>query len=269
MNEEKELFPDLPAEEAAPVDLSDLDELAKLAGLTDESGEAILHVDRAEAAKIIEACLFAAGHPLAVSRLSDLLSMTPKEVRALAEEMMPNYEDRGIQLLLLEDSLQLVTKEEYREYIRAALGIRRGGNLSRSSLETIAIIAYNQPVTRGYVDEVRGVDSSYAINSLLEKGLIEPKGRLDVPGRPILYGTTAEFLMVFGLSSLTQLPSADLFLHSDDPEQLSLPIDGENPLNKDAEDGIAADAGTVVGEGLFAEDDAAADLFAEPSSDAE
>lgn len=178
-----------------------------------------------EAFRIIEACLFAAGHPLSLQKLASLCGMTLQQVRTLCEEKQKMYADRGIQLLLLEDCCQLVTKEAYREYIRAALGIRRGGNLSRSSLETVAIIAYHQPVTRSYIDEVRGVDSAYAINSLLDKGLIEAKGRLDAPGRPVLYGTTPTFLMVFGLSSLEQLPPAELFLQNEAPQQLALPIE--------------------------------------------
>ncbi len=192
------------------------------AGLAADAAEA---PSPEEAFRIIEACLFAAGHPLPLQKLAELCSMTPSAVKKLCEAHLSDYEGRGIQLLILQDFCQLVTKEAYREYIRAALGIRRGGNLSRSSLETIAIIAYNQPVTRGYVDEVRGVDSAYTINSLLEKGLIAPKGRLDAPGRPMLYGTTPTFLMVFGLSSLDQLPPADLFLQGGAPEQLALPID--------------------------------------------
>lgn len=192
------------------------------AGLAADAAEA---PSPEEAFRIIEACLFAAGHPLPLQKLAELCSMTPSAVKKLCEAHLSDYEGRSIQLLILQDFCQLVTKEAYREYIRAALGIRRGGNLSRSSLETIAIIAYNQPVTRGYVDEVRGVDSAYTINSLLEKGLIAPKGRLDAPGRPMLYGTTPTFLMVFGLSSLDQLPPADLFLQGGAPEQLALPID--------------------------------------------
>ena len=108
---------------------------------------------------------------------------------------------------------------------KTGIAFRRGGNLSRSSLETVAIIAYHQPVTRSYIDEVRGVDSAYAINSLLDKGLIEAKGRLDAPGRPVLYGPTPTFLMVFGLSSLEQLPPAELFLQNEAPQQLALPIE--------------------------------------------
>ena len=99
-----------------------------------------------------------------------------------------------------------MTKEAYADYVKAALGIRDGGNLSRASLETLAIIAYNQPVTRSYIEQVRGADSSYSVGVLAEKELIEEVGRLEVPGRPRLYGTTEKFLRIFGLSSIEELP---------------------------------------------------------------
>ena len=114
--------------------------------------------------------------------------------------------DHGITLLSFEDSCQFCTKEQYAPYIREALGIRRGGNLSASSMEVLAIVAYNQPVTRAFIDTVRGVDSAYAVSSLLDKELIAATGRLDAPGRPMLYGTTEKFLRVFGINSLSELP---------------------------------------------------------------
>jgi segregation and condensation protein B len=113
-------------------------------------------------------------------------------------------------LLCYPDSCQFATKEKFLPYIREALGIKRGGNLSNSTLEALAVVAYNQPVTRSYVDAVRGVDSSYAMTSLIDKGLIESLSRLDAPGRPMLYTTTEKFLRVFGLSSLDELPETEL-----------------------------------------------------------
>ena len=131
----------------------------------------------------------------------------------MVEHMAAQYnkEDspRGINLLMFEDTCQFCTKEQYAPYIREALGIRRGGNLSASSLEVLAVVAYNQPVTRAYVDTVRGVDSSYAVNSLIDKGLIESCGRLDAPGRPMIYATTEKFLRVFGINSLEDLPKTE------------------------------------------------------------
>ncbi len=163
-----------------------------------------------ELGETIEAILFAAGHAVTYASIARVLSMSLEEARSIVYSYSLLYNDspipRGVMMLTFDDSCQLCTKAEYLPYIREALGIRRGGNLSNSSIETLAIIAYNQPVTRSYIDTVRGVDSSYAVNSLLERSLIESKGRLDAPGRPMLYGTTPDFLRCFGLSSLTELP---------------------------------------------------------------
>jgi segregation and condensation protein B len=142
-----------------------------------------------------------------------VLGLEIKDVKTMVEHMAVQYnkEDssRGINLLVFEETCQFCTKEQYAPYIREALGIKRGGNLSASSLEVLAVIAYNQPVTRAYVDTVRGVDSSYAMNSLIDKGLIEACGRLDAPGRPMIYKTTEKFLRVFGINSLEDLPQTE------------------------------------------------------------
>ena len=161
----------------------------------------------------IEAILYAAGYPVKYSKLSEVLGLEEKDVRTMVEHMATQYNKddspRGINLLMFEDTCQFCTKEQYAPYIREALGIRRGGNLSASSLEVLAVVAYNQPVTRAYVDTVRGVDSSYAVNSLIDKGLIESCGRLDAPGRPMIYATTEKFLRVFGINSLEDLPKTE------------------------------------------------------------
>ena len=159
----------------------------------------------------IEAILFAAGYPVKYDKLSEVLGLSAKDVKLFCEHMATEYEKsgRGILMLCLPETCQLTTKEQYMPYIREALGIKRGGNLSASSLEVLAIVAYNQPVTRAYVDAVRGVDSSYAVGSLLDKNLIEACGRLDAPGRPMLYVTTDKFLRVFGLNSLSELPETE------------------------------------------------------------
>ena len=159
--------------------------------------------------RAIEAILFAAGYPVKYEKLSEVIGLSQRDIRGLVESMVSEYDGRGIQLLIYPDTCQLTTKEVFAPYIREALGIKRGGNLSASSLEVLAVVAYNQPVTRAYVDTVRGVDSSYAVTSLLDKNLIEAVGRLDAPGRPMLYGTTDKFLRVFGLSSLADLPEAE------------------------------------------------------------
>ncbi|MBE6620856.1 MAG: SMC-Scp complex subunit ScpB [Ruminococcaceae bacterium] len=167
----------------------------------------------AELEACLEAILFAAGYPMKYTKLSEVLGLAVEDVKRLLEHMQPtfNAEDshRGIQLLLLPETAQLCTKERFAPYIREALGVRRGGNLSASSMEVLAVVAYNQPVTRSFIDNVRGVDSSYAVNSLLDKGLIEAVGRLDVVGRPMLYATTDKFLRVFGINSLAELPATE------------------------------------------------------------
>ena len=166
-----------------------------------------------ELKQAIEAILYAAGYPMRYDKLGELLGLSTKDIKTLVRSMSEHFalEDthHGIQLLLYPTTCQLATKERYAPYIREALGIRRGGNLSASSMEVLAVVAYNQPVTRSYIDLVRGVDSSYAVNSLLDKGLIEAAGRLDAPGRPMLYVTTDKFLRVFGLNALDELPETE------------------------------------------------------------
>lgn len=164
----------------------------------------------------VEAILFAAGYPVKYEKISEVLGLDVKSTKTIISQMSESYNGeasaRGLNLLLFPDTCQLCTKEQFAPYIREALGIRRGGNLSASSMEVLAIVAYNQPVTRSFIDQVRGVDSSYAVNSLIDKALIESCGRLDAPGRPMLYATTDKFLRVFGLSSLADLPATEIML---------------------------------------------------------
>ena len=173
----------------------------------------------------IEAILFAAGYPMKYEKLAEVLSLTPSEVKRLVSELFEKYssDEFGIMLLMFPETCQLCTKEQHIELIREALGIKRGGNLSSSSMEVLAIVAYNQPVTRSFVDLVRGVDSSYAMGSLTDKGLIESCGRLDAPGRPMLYGTTDKFLRVFGLNSVDELPDVQLLRASDEQMEIMIP----------------------------------------------
>lgn len=158
----------------------------------------------------IEAILFAAGHPVSYATLARVFDKTPTEIRKIVTEYAFTYNNqdipRGVMFLTYTDSCQLCTKQYYLAEIRDALGIKKSGTLSSSALETLAIVAYNQPVTRLFVDTLRKVDSSYAMNSLIDRGLIECKGRLDVPGRPMLYGTTSDFLRCFGIPDLDSLP---------------------------------------------------------------
>ena len=178
----------------------------------------------------IEAILFAAGHPMEYSKLGEVLGLTPRDTKQLIMHLAERWgrdETGGVMLLTFDSSCQLCTNEKYLPYIREALGIKRGGNLSASSLEVLAIAAYNQPVTRAFIDTVRGVDSAYAVGSLLDKELIAPVGRLDAPGRPMLYGTTEKFLRVFGLSSIKELPEADSVLAAVDALANRTDEDGE------------------------------------------
>ncbi len=156
----------------------------------------------------IEAILFAAGEPVGVERLCLALELDRLTVDKLCKEMADrySYERRGIRLLRLENSYQLCSAPEFAPRIRKAFESRRPPRLSQPALEVLAVIAYSQTATRAYVDQVRGVDSSYTISLLLERDLIEECGRLAVPGRPIQYRTTQTFLRSFGLSSLEDLP---------------------------------------------------------------
>lgn len=193
----------------------------------------------------IESILYAAGYPVKYSKLSEVLGLETKDVKTMVEHMAVqfNKEDspRGINLLMFDETCQFCTKEQYAPYIREALGIRRGGNLSASSLEVLAVVAYNQPVTRAYVDTVRGVDSSYAVNSLIDKGLIESCGRLDAPGRPMIYATTEKFLRVFGINSLEDLPKTESLEdiapnEAVDRDQLQITEDSAAPAEESADD---------------------------------
>ncbi|MCI8387214.1 MAG: SMC-Scp complex subunit ScpB [Clostridiales bacterium] len=161
----------------------------------------------------IEAILFAAGYPVEIAKIATALDVEEATISRLLSEMRSEYDvaERGIQLLILGDSCQLCTKEEHIDKIRAILGVKRGGNLSRSSLEALAIVAYHQPVTKSYIEQIRGIDSSYAVNNLTEKHLVEVCGRLDAPGHPALYRTTDDFLRVFGITSLNELPPVEIF----------------------------------------------------------
>ena len=156
----------------------------------------------------LEAILFAAGESMPVARLSLVLGAEEEEILRCAGELAEEYEKgmRGIRLLHLGDKLQLCSAPEYAPYITKALEQRKPPMLSPSALETLAIVAYFQPVTRAYIDQVRGVDSSYTVSSLMERGLIEPAGKLDVPGRPTLLRTTDVFLRTMSVSSLEELP---------------------------------------------------------------
>ncbi len=175
----------------------------------------------------IEAILFASGEPLPAARLSLALGVAEEDVFSCAAALAEEYESRGrgIRLLRLGDSLQLCSAPKYSREAAKAIEHRAPPRLSQSALEALAIIAYFQPVTRAYVEQVRGVDSSYTVASLADKGLIAPAGRLEAPGRPTLYKTTDAFLRVMGLSSLEELPALPDMSATDGMDKLREAID--------------------------------------------
>lgn len=198
-----------------------------------------------EAIRTIEAVLFASGEPVALSRLSQVLDIDEDTVVALCNKLSDRMDEADSALVLVrtEDKFQICTRAEYAPYIRAALELRRNTPLSAAAMEVLAIIAYNEPVTRNLIERVRGVDCSGVISSLLSKGLIEEKGRLDLPGRPMQYQTSALFLRCFGIQSLSQLPK----LPDDDDDQ----IDGQMTVEEVIE---ATGADAELEEALFAEE---------------
>ncbi|MBE6048458.1 MAG: segregation/condensation protein B [Clostridium sp.] len=163
---------------------------------------------------IIEALLFVSGEPLELKDIASHLEVNVNYAKDVIEELMEDYKfiERGIKLITINGAYQLVTKNEYGDYIQKLLKKNKRQSLSQASLESLAIIAYKQPITRIDIDEIRGVKSESAIQKLVERDLIKEVGRLEVPGRPILYGTTEEFLRQFNLNGLNELPSLDLFI---------------------------------------------------------
>lgn len=161
--------------------------------------------------RAIEAILFAAGEPVETSRLSMALEADEADIIVAADALMDelSFNRRGMRILRLENAYQMVSSGEMADYITKALETRKPPKLSASQLEALTIVAYYQPATKAMVEQIRGVDSSYSIGALLNKKLIEDAGRLNVPGRPILYKTTPDFLRTFGLSSLEELPPID------------------------------------------------------------
>ncbi len=159
----------------------------------------------------IEAILFASGDPVEITRLAAALEADAAEVADAAQELASDYafQRRGIRIIRLEDAFQMVSSGEMAEQVTKALETRKPPKLSSSQLESLTIIAYYQPATKAMVEQIRGVDSSYTISALMNKKLIEEAGRLNVPGRPIQYKTTPDFLRTFGLASLDELPDIE------------------------------------------------------------
>lgn len=157
---------------------------------------------------VLEAVLFAGGEPVEIDKLCLALEISENEALELIQMLKEKYsaEDSGIELLQLNSSFQLAAKKVYAPYVKTALEIKKNTTLSPAAMEVLAVVAYNQPVTKSFVEHVRGVDSSGVVNSLVEKGLLAEAGRLDLPGRPIAYKTTDNFLRSFQLTGLGDLP---------------------------------------------------------------
>ena len=174
----------------------------------------------------IEAILFAAGDSVPVARISLVLGLDESEIDAAAKELQFLYEkeQRGMRILRLDDKLQMCSAPEYANFISCILEQRKPPMLSQPALETLAVVAYFQPVTRAYVEQVRGVDSSYTISVLCERGLIEECGRLDVPGRPAVFRTTDVFLRTMGVSRVDELPALPDLNESEGVEKLQMAI---------------------------------------------
>lgn len=178
-----------------------------------------------------EAVLFAGGEPLSIDRFAQVFEIEPEEIvkvmEALEQRLKKNKS--GLELVRMENTYQLATKTEYADYIKKAFDIKRRTPLSPAALEVLAVVAYNQPVTKSFIEQVRGVDCSGVVTTLIEKGLVEERGRLELPGKPLLYGTTKNFLRCFSLNDLTELPPLPKTENdmSDVGEQLEIADDTE------------------------------------------
>lgn len=156
----------------------------------------------------VEAVLFACGTPTEVVKIAEALEITSEKAEELLQSLMEDYSKRGsgIKIVKLGKSYQMCTEKEYADIIRTVLDLRRNTPLSQAAMEVLAIIAYNQPVTKAFVEQIRGVDCSGVVSSLVARELIEERGRLELPGRPLIYGTTENFLRCFNVSDISELP---------------------------------------------------------------
>lgn len=165
-----------------------------------------------KAQAIIEGLLFAAGDPVSLDKIANIIDMDKRKTQKIITDMIDryDYEHRGIGIIRLEDGYQMCTRGEYFEYISMLAEPRRAQSMSNAAMEVLSVIAYKQPVTKGEIEDIRGVSCDSIVNKLVERGLVEEVGRLDSPGRPMIFGTTEEFLRCFGLGSLTELPDYDI-----------------------------------------------------------
>lgn len=192
-----------------------------------------------ELERTLEAVLFAAGDSVSEGKLCAVLQIDKIALQEAAKSLSDHYDfdRRGICLLHLDDRYQLASRRDYAAQVRAVLETRKPQSLTSAALEVLAVVAYKQPVTKAYIEQIRGVDSTYTIGSLVDKGLIEDCGRLDVPGRPILYRTTEVFLRSFGLNSIQQLPPLESFGQEDQQQLMmrELSDDGAQIAQEDGE----------------------------------
>ncbi len=165
-------------------------------------------MEERELKSTVEAILFASGTPVETEKISQALFVPAEKVCAVCDGLKAEYErdNRGFRIVRLRDSYQMCTVDKYAEPIRMVMDLKRNTPLSQAAMEALAVIAYNQPVTKAFVEQVRGVDCSGVVSNLVARQLIEEKGRLELPGKPLLYGTTDHFLRCFNISSLDQLP---------------------------------------------------------------
>ena len=186
-------------------------------------------MEREQLNRAIEAILFAAGERIEIARLSAVLEEDPADIEQAADALanIYAYERRGMRIIKLEKGYQMVSSGEMADYVTKALETRKPPKLSSSQLETLTIIAYYQPATKAMVEQIRGVDSAYSVAALLNKKLIEEAGRLNVPGRPIQYKTTTDFLRTFGLSSLEELPPIEKISFGELIELPQQPAEGQ------------------------------------------
>ena len=182
-----------------------------------------------ELTSAFEAVLFSGGEPQSIDRFSQVFDIAPEKVVKVMESLEKKLKEQksGLELLRLDNTYQLATRAEYADYIKKMFDIRRRTPLSPAALEVLAVVAYNQPVTKSFIEQVRGVDCSGVVTTLVEKGLIEECGRLELPGKPLLYGTTKNFLRCFGINDLSELPPLPKNENAEESTAEQIPLDEE------------------------------------------
>ena len=182
-----------------------------------------------ELTSAFEAVLFSGGEPQSIDRFSQVFDIATEKVVKVMETLEKKLKEQksGLELLRLDNTYQLATRAEYADYIKKMFDIRRRTPLSPAALEVLAVVAYNQPVTKSFIEQVRGVDCSGVVTTLVEKGLIEERGRLELPGKPLLYGTTKNFLRCFGINDLSGLPPLPKNENAEESTAEQIPLDEE------------------------------------------